>query len=160
MKKIFVPMTQAYASEIAYEWKYDGEYAFYDMTADEEDLQLFLDPKQWENLFAVVNEENELIGFYSYFYNNEILELGFGMKPQLTGKGLGSEFVFSGIQFAQKHFKYEQDYIMLSVAKFNKRAIKAYEKLGFKPVKEFIQETNGGQYEFISMKLDLINYGY
>lgn len=156
MELNFVPMNQAYANEIAYEWKYDGEYAFYDMTADQEDLQLFLDPKEWENLFAVTNEQEELVGFYHFFFEEEILVIGFGMKPDLTGKGFGSEFVLSGIQFGQKYFNYRQNHVMLSVAKFNERAIKAYEKLGFKFVKEFMQETNGGHYKFISMRLDLM----
>ena len=32
------PITQEQAEEIAYNWHYDGKYAFYDMEADEEDL--------------------------------------------------------------------------------------------------------------------------
>lgn len=39
----FVPMNKEYAQEIAYNWKYDKSYSFYDMTADEEDLEEFID---------------------------------------------------------------------------------------------------------------------
>ena len=43
MQYVFRPMSRAYADEIAYRWKYEGIYAFYDMTADEEDLREFID---------------------------------------------------------------------------------------------------------------------
>lgn len=39
MHYVFVPMSKEYAFEIAYKWKYDGLYSFYDMTADEDDLK-------------------------------------------------------------------------------------------------------------------------
>jgi [ribosomal protein S18]-alanine N-acetyltransferase len=38
-------MTQEQAEEIAFNWHYDGEYSFYDMEADQEDLEEFLNPE-------------------------------------------------------------------------------------------------------------------
>lgn len=151
MKYNFVSMNEKYANEIAYRWKYEGVYTFYDMTADKEDLEEFLDSSQWKYKFAVLNEFKELIGSYSYYFENDIMWIGFGLKPELTGKGYGFDFVMSGISFGVKHFKYNKDYLILAVAKFNERAIRVYQRLGFEKIEEYIQETNGGKYEFIKI---------
>ena len=39
----------------------------------------------------------------------------------------------------------------LIVATFNQRAIRVYGKAGFKPDKIFMNETNGGEYEYLQM---------
>ncbi|MGM0446139.1 MAG: GNAT family N-acetyltransferase [Bacillota bacterium] len=89
----FVKMNKEYADEIAYNWKYEDKYSFYDMTEDKEDLEEFLYPNKWKNTFAVLNNNDELVGFYSYYFKKEIMWIGFGLKPELTGKGLGERFV-------------------------------------------------------------------
>lgn len=151
MKYNFVQMNEKYAYEIAYQWKYDNIYSFYDMTADKEDLEDFLDSKEWNHKFAVLNEFKELCGFYSYYFKNGIMWIGFGLKPVLTGKGYGSNFVMSGIKFGIEHFNYSKNYVMLAVAMFNQRGIKAYQKIGFEILEEYIQETNGGKHKFVKM---------
>jgi ribosomal-protein-alanine N-acetyltransferase len=151
MKMIFVPMNEEYANEII-DWHYDGIYSFYDMTADKEDLEEFKNPDNWDSYFAVLNEEGELVGNYCYWFDNEILNIGFGIKPELTGKGLGQEFVLEGIKFLIDKLDYKEKYIELQVAEFNKRAIKVYERIGFEFVEEFMQKTNGGEYKFIRMR--------
>lgn len=71
------------------------------------------------------------------------------MKPNLTGNGDGMEFVEAGLEFAKSKFTPEK--ITLSVATFNRRAIKIYRKIGFKEVDTFIQDTNGSRFEFMRM---------
>ncbi|MCM1990121.1 GNAT family N-acetyltransferase [Oceanirhabdus seepicola] len=149
----FVPMNNEYANEIAYKWKYNGVYSFYDMTADEEDLIEFLNEDSWDgHYFAVLNDKSELIGFYSFYFEEEIMWIGFGLKPELTGRKLGADFVIAGIKFAMEKLNYKKSYIMLAVASFNKRAINLYEKIGFQCVEKYMQKTNGGEFEFIKMK--------
>lgn len=43
--------------------------------------------------------------------------------------------------------------IRLSIASFNQRGIKVYEASGFKVIRHFTQVTNGGEYDFVEMKL-------
>ncbi|MCB2291177.1 GNAT family N-acetyltransferase [Clostridium sp. CS001] len=149
----FVPMNKEYANEIAYHWKYNGVYSFYDMTADEDDLMEFLNEDSWTNrYFAVLDDKSELVGFYSLFFECGIMSIGLGLKPALTGRRIGPEFVIAGINFGVEKFNYKQNCIMLAVASFNKRAIKAYEKLGFQYIDKYMQKTNGGEFEFIRMK--------
>jgi len=149
----FVPMNKLCANEIAYSWKYSGVYSFYDMTADEEDLIDFIDEKNWDrHYFAVINNKEELIGYYLFYFEEEVMWVGFGIKPELTGMRLGTTFVMAGINFAVENFNYKINHIMLSVALFNKRAIRTYKKVGFQLVATYVQHTNGGQYQFIKMK--------
>lgn len=153
MQYKFVSMNEKYAHEIAFEWKYSDIYSFYDMTADEEDLQEFLNKDNWnDEYFVVLNEENQLVGFYSFSFEDGIMWIGFGLKPELTGMGIGKEFVTAGINFGVENFDYRYNYIMLGVALFNKRAIKLYENIGFIILDQYIQKTNGGEYDFIKMK--------
>ena len=70
----------------------------------------------------------------------------------MTGKGYGSDFVMAGIRYGIEKYNYDEDYLMLAVAKFNKRAIKVYQKIGFKITEEYLQETNGRKYDFVKMK--------
>lgn len=146
----FEIMTQEQAEEIAHNWHYDGVYSFYDIEADEEDLAEFLDPKVRGDSMFVVSKNDEFIGFFSF---NKVAantyDIGLGMRPDLTGKGKGREFLIAGIDFVKSRFK--PDKITLSVATFNQRAIKIYRKIGFKNIDTFMQDTNGSTYEFLKM---------
>lgn len=157
MKFEYVPMNREYAEEIAYGWKYDGQFSFYNMTEDEEDLQEFLNPEKWTNcIYGVLDEQKQLTGFFEYHIHNSELEIGLGLKPQLTGMGIGEDFVLSGISFGISSFNHKIRSITLSVASFNKRAIKVYQRLGFEIVESELIYTNGDRYEFIRMKKVLI----
>ncbi|PFE04283.1 GNAT family N-acetyltransferase [Bacillus cereus] len=150
MNYTFEVMTQDQAEDIAYNWHYEGEYSFYDLEADQEDLAEFLDPNIREETTFAVSENNKLVGFFS-FHKIDIhtVDIGLGMKPSITGNGLGADFVQAGLVFCKG--KYKPRYITLSVATFNERAIKVYKKAGFDGVGTFIQETNGSRFEFLKM---------
>lgn len=92
MNYTFSPLTQRQAEQIAYEWQYNGPFAFYDMPNDEDDLAEFLNPEErTEHYFAVLNKE-ELIGYYVFEPNAEVVDVGLGMRPDLTGQGNGTAF--------------------------------------------------------------------
>lgn len=133
------------------EWRYEPPYSFYDMKADRQDLEEFLTFESSERKFyySVVDENEELVGFFEFEQARGKVEIGLGMRPDLTGKGLGLTFLNAGIEFAKEKFK--PDFFSLSVARFNKRAIKVYEKAGFSITRKFINETNGGRFEFVEM---------
>ncbi|MFC4559016.1 GNAT family N-acetyltransferase [Virgibacillus kekensis] len=151
MNYTFQQITQKQAETIAYTWHYDGEYAFYDMEADEEDLAEFVDPEARGDLVYSVLDGNRLIGFFSFARTNDhTLDIGLGMSPDLTGKGAGLEFVQAGLEFAKESLNPQK--ITLAVAAFNKRAIKVYERAGFEITSTFSQATNGSTYEFVKME--------
>lgn len=150
MNYFFQSMTQQEAEEIAVHWRYSGIYAFYDMDADPEDLAEFLNPEERKNTYFSVIHKGEVVGFYSFTQTaDDTIDIGLGMKPDLTGNGSGLEFLRAGMEFART--TYNPKKITLSVAAFNKRAIKVYEKVGFKETERFQQATNGRAYEFVKM---------
>ncbi|SFK61616.1 Acetyltransferase (GNAT) family protein [Brevibacillus centrosporus] len=75
-------------------------------------------------------------GFAAGLYEGEnVCDIGLGMKPELTGLGLGAAFMKRGMEFAVKHYAPSQ--LRLSIAASNKRAIRLYEKMGFQEVGSF-----------------------
>ncbi len=132
-------------------WKYDGIYSFYDNSIQKEKIEWIESFIGSNDNFSIYNDDNELIGNCSFYYIEEFFCIGVQMRPRLTGKGLGSEFVKSIINFGKE--KYSLNYIDLTVAKFNRRAIRVYEKLGFKIIEEFVNNIRGVDYDFIAMRL-------
>ncbi len=131
-------------------WKYNGIYSFYDNDKTEAKKEWALNIHNEENAFVIYNEKNELIGNCSFDYDEGQIMLGVQMKPDLTGKGMGTEIVETILNFGREKYKFNN--IELLVAKFNKRAIRVYEKLGFKIIEEFVWNVNGEEKEFIAMR--------
>ncbi|MFD2654730.1 GNAT family N-acetyltransferase [Gracilibacillus thailandensis] len=147
----FTVMTQEEAEDIAFNWHYDDEYSFYDMEADQEDLDEFLNQEKRGTLSFSVTKEKDLIGFLSINrIDDKTLDIALGMRPDLTGLRKGEGFLRKCIDFLNT--EYEPLKITLSVATFNKRAIKVYKKVGFIGVQTFMQETNGSTFEFLKME--------
>ena len=150
---VYMPMDPATAREIADDWKYPAPYDFYDMTADPEDYRAFVTPELWPEFFLQVRQGGRLIGFLSGDFpeGGDGLEIGLGMRPDLTGAGLGRTFMRRNLEWIRQEYPGVE--IRLSVASFNLRGIKVYEASGFKVIRHFKQSTNGGEYDFVEMEL-------
>ena len=150
MKYTFMPMNDEQARAVA-SWKYDGIYAFYDWTADADDLAELLDPAQREQgrYHAVLDDNESLVGFYGFSVHGSTVEFGLGLRPDLTGRGLGSGFLNACLDYAKENEHPET--FRLKVAAFNERAIRVYERAGFELVREFRQKTNNSEWNFVEM---------
>ena len=146
------PMTQADAEEIA-SWRYPDPYSFYDVAADASDLAELLDAALRGDAYVSVEDASgALAGFFQFKVGRpDAIEIGLGLRPDLTGRGLGSGFVEAGLQEVRARFGPAR--IVLAVATFNRRAISVYERAGFVPVRTYMHTTNGGQWEFLEMEL-------
>lgn len=132
-------------------WRYDPPYDFYDGDADPEDLAELRDAARRRNVyFSVRDEKGRLVGFFQFETEGDAVDVGLGLRPDLTGRGLGSGFLFSGLEFARRRFAPAR--FTLAVAAFNERAITVYERAGFRRDGVFRHETNGGEHEFLSMR--------
>lgn len=164
MGYIIQKMTKAYAWDIA-SWKYDPPYNIYNGIDSEEFIEELLSG----NYYAVTDSEDEkdnkdLIGYYCFgdvakvpagteynVYEDDMLDIGLGIKPNLCGRGLGYRFLRSGLKFGRYYFK--KDNYRITVAMFNKRAIDLYEKLGFVKIDSFRRNSNNGEDTFLTMGL-------
>jgi ribosomal-protein-alanine N-acetyltransferase len=143
-------MTAADAHAIA-AWRYPGEYAFYDADADPDDLAELLDPAEWGHRYFAVDElrQRELAGFVTVKLTGRVAEIGLGLRPDLTGHGLGESFVRACLRFASAALGARR--YTLAVAAFNRRAITVYQRAGFQEAERFQHATNGGLHTFIRM---------
>ncbi|MGY0693705.1 GNAT family N-acetyltransferase [Virgibacillus sp. FSP13] len=153
MKLLIKPMNEKLAIEIL-NWKYVKPYDFYNNDLNDESLQEFLE----NPYFAVVDQDDELFGFFCVgksaqvpignqfgAYKENMIDIGFGMKPYLTGQGNGFDFCTLIIRYVQEN--YNKKDLRLTVATFNERAMHLYEKLGFVEMMDF--DTDSA--EFITM---------
>ncbi len=137
-KAIIRPMLQKDAWEISH-WKYEGIYAFYNKS---DEMAVPQTPNATvKDSFVVCWEDGQMIGHFHFGHSGQIpteeknvyepgyLDIGLGMRPDLCGKGNGTAFVEMGLAFARK--TYQTNRFRLSVAAFNERAVKVYERVGF-----------------------------
>ena len=69
------------------------------------------------------------------------LDIGLGMAPELCGTGQGGAFLEEGLKFARERFGARD--LRLTVASFNKRAIRVYQRAGFAAVREAAHKRSG-----------------
>jgi [ribosomal protein S18]-alanine N-acetyltransferase len=150
MRYRFKPMSERQAHAVA-GWHYDPPYDFYDWEADEEDLAELLDPARREGrYFAVTDDRGDLVGFAAFSTEGDAVEVGLGLRPDLTGRRLGLSFLLSSLEFARG--RYAPARFRLAVATFNQRAIRVYERAGFRRDESYPHRTNGGEHEFLRME--------
>ncbi|WP_272917269.1 GNAT family N-acetyltransferase [Halobacillus litoralis] len=130
-------MTKEYAAE-SLRWMYEPPYDFYNVELSEETLAERLDG----SYHSVLDEKGALIGFFCTgesakvpagekdgVYDEAAIDMGLGMHPSLTGQGNGN--LFGKTVLAEIEKEHEGMPVRLSVATFNKRAIRLYENMGF-----------------------------
>jgi ribosomal-protein-alanine N-acetyltransferase len=104
-----------------------------------------------ERHFEARDADGDLAGFYYFETKGDALEYGLGMRPDLTGRGDGLEFVLAGLEFARRRFAPTR--IILNVAAFNQRARVVYERAGFRVTGRHVRRfERWGKVEFIEME--------
>jgi [ribosomal protein S18]-alanine N-acetyltransferase len=140
-------------------WRPEAPYDFYDVAKDPEGLEELLGTPERRRGYYAVRSDDELVEFFCFGPGGQLpsfdypddgsLDAGLGLRPDLTGRGLGLEFLLAGLEFGRRHFATAG--FRLAVATFNERAIQVYERAGFRRVEVFTHHTNGGEYPFLLM---------
>jgi len=145
-----VPMTAAYAAQIV-TWRYPAPYECYDMT----DANAVFIATAGSGFYALTDRD-ELIGFRSFGpdgqvpggdYDDSALDTGGGLRPDLTGKGLGREGISTGLEFGRHEFAPAA--FRVTVASFNERALRVVRALGFRQIGSFDATTDGRRFEIL-----------
>ena len=131
-------------------WRYESPYHIYNMgsgTADPielaEAIDYFLRP-QYHFQAMLRQPAGELAAFCSFGQDGQVaggdyslpaIDIGMGVHPQNTGRGLGVMFARAAIDFARQNFKPPR--LRVTIAEFNRRAQKVWERHNFVPVQRF-----------------------
>ena len=123
-------------------WRYEPPYDFYDGDVDP--------VKNPERHFVARDDDGALVGFYYFEVKGDVLEYGLGLRPDLTGRSLGLDFFRAGLEFGARALP--AGAIRLYVAAFNERAIKVYERAGFRETGRHVRRfARWGDVEFVNM---------
>jgi ribosomal-protein-alanine N-acetyltransferase len=138
------PATPESLAEVA-TWRYEPPYDLYD-----DDGKPVKNP---ERFYAARDETGALVGSYYFEERSQGILYGLALRPDLTGRGLGLDFVNEGIRFARQ--RYGTRRIVLDVAEFNERARKVYERAGFRETGRHVESFGRwGEVPFVDMALD------
>jgi ribosomal-protein-alanine N-acetyltransferase len=131
-------------------WRYPPPYNFYNLHPANFSLYLkaFLNPKFAYH--AVTAGNNELAGYCCFGSDAQVqggdytqlaaLDIGLGLKPGLTGQGLGAEFLSTILAFATVHFT--PTHFRATIAAFNRRSLRVFQEAKFQPHYKFIRPTD------------------
>jgi len=143
-------MTPASAASIV-TWRYPVPYEQYDMTGVNEAFLL-----DQANGYHVLLEGDELIGYRLFGpdgqvpggqYDDSALDTGGGLRPDLTGRGLGKRAIATGLAFGRETLRPAA--FRVTVAEFNLRAQRVLLSLGFAHLETFAATTNGQNYQIL-----------
>jgi RimJ/RimL family protein N-acetyltransferase len=103
--------------------------------------------------FAITDEHDELMGFCCFgpdarvpgggYAEDGSLDIGAGMRPDLTGQGAGGGFIGAIVAFGED--RYAPPAFRASVAAFNQRSIRACGRAGFRELSRF-HNTDGREF--------------
>ncbi len=152
-------------------WRYPPPYAVYNTEADgdADEAVLFAEYLDTRSpYFAVRNEaldpSGAVVGLFCYGSSAGVsleagaphlleadgsLNVGLGMRPDLTGRGLGLDFVLAGLAFGAE--QYHPTLFRFYALAFNHRALKVYERAGFRRVGVVTQRGLWGERDFIEL---------
>jgi RimJ/RimL family protein N-acetyltransferase len=147
---IVEPLSAEHARAVL-EWHYEPPYDFYDMASDPSDAaELFELPDRYR---AVLAPDGSLTGFWYFRPNGEEVEVGLGLRPDLTGRGLGESFSRAALDYARAEWSPRR--FRLYVAAWNTRALRVYERLGFREVARQMRKFElVGEHEFIELECE------
>ena len=123
------------------QWKYEGDYAVYNYPSWDECINMklaFTNEKTRQEQYYKVLKAGEKLGYFRLEEKDNAIELSVGIVPDKCGFGNGDMLI--NLALAKISELYSGTRIMLTVRPFNRRAIRVYEKAGFKIVKEYYED--------------------
>jgi ribosomal-protein-alanine N-acetyltransferase len=121
-------MTTADARALA-TWRYAGRYKVYDL----------VDEVRPEDGYWAVEDDGEVVGYCCFGKEARVrgvraesgtVDVGYGLRPDLVGRGRGREFVAAIIRFATAEFAAAR--LRLLILEWNERSRSVAEAVGFR----------------------------
>jgi RimJ/RimL family protein N-acetyltransferase len=146
---VIQPLAEAHARAML-GWHYEPPYDVYDLGGSDADevVKSLLAPEYAYH--AILSPGGELVAFCCFGadaqvpggdYTAEALDIGLGVRPDLTGQGRGSAFVQAVLDFAGQ--TRPSPAYRVTIAEFNARAQRVWQKAGFCRVQRFVSTHSG-----------------
>lgn len=138
--QLFVqPINESQIREMV-QWQYEPPYDIYNLDSPldnvPEAITYFSAPEI--RCHAIVDENGRFLAFCTFGedatvsggdYSAEALDIGLGVRPDYTGKGLGAAFVTAVIHYART--TYHPPMLRVTIAEVNTRAQRVWSQQGF-----------------------------
>lgn len=150
MKFAFRPLTRAFVAE-SLSWRYEPPYDIYNV---------YVTPSQaaaavatyftGESEFRQIELDGVPIALVSFGldgqvnggdYSDDALDIGLGVAPEMTSKGFGTEIVQAIVDYAVRGMSPRA--LRVTIAAFNTRAQRVWQKNGFREVSRFVASGSG-----------------
>jgi ribosomal-protein-alanine N-acetyltransferase len=131
-------------------WRYAPPYDVYNAAPGGVALAALLDP---DNHYLVALRARAVVGFCCFGpdarvaggdYSAEALDVGAGLRPDLTGRGSGAAFLGAVVALAARHAGARR--LRATVAAFNVRALQACARVGFREAGRFRRPADDGEF--------------
>lgn len=152
----FLPVTvsQVYAMSA---WRYAPPYDQYNLfyPPDAEDVAYWLAPSIY--VHAILDQNGLLMAFCTFGVDGQVpggdysevaLDIGMGVRPDLTGQGNGLAFAEAVCGFACETF--QPRLLRVTIASSNERAKRVWLKKGFRPIQQFLAEKTDVSFEIFT----------
>lgn len=150
MTLLFRPMDAAGARTVL-AWRYPPPYDLYHVEVGPGELHaavsFLTDPA---NAYYRMDQVGDLEAFCCYGldaqveggdYTADALDLGLGVRPDLTGRGQGALYAQAVVQYGMQ--AYAPTALRVTIAAFNQRAQRTWQKIGFTQRQEFLASASG-----------------
>jgi [ribosomal protein S18]-alanine N-acetyltransferase len=142
----FVAMTLDYARDVL-AWHYPAPYELYnnsDLTGSALDNEIAFLADPLNRYVAILDATGDLMGYAGVGFDAQViggdytlnaLDVGIGMRPDYTGRGLGTAIVAALLDYFAE--KYHPVRFRATIAAFNVRSQRVFEKNGFQRIAAF-----------------------
>lgn len=155
----FSPINEE-SARIILSWRYDESLEFYNpnLCEIEETVQEFLNPEN--AYYSIFNNRDRLVAYCCFGadarvkggnYTIEALDIGFGMDPNLTRRGITFRIINTVFDFAKNNFS--TTLFRVTVAEFNKQALRICKKAGFRQVEKFQRGEDGIYFLILALEV-------
>lgn len=145
----FHPMDEI-ATRAVVAWRYPPPYEVYNEEPErvEQVVQEILRPDY--HYYRMAEDGDPLVAYCCFGpdarvagggYDHKALDIGLTVRPDLNGQGRGGQFAAAVFAFAQLTFP--QKVWRVTIAEFNRRAQRVWQKVGFRRIQTFARRGDG-----------------
>jgi len=148
----FSPMDERHARAVV-TWSYPAPYDVYNLACDDTEavVHTLIDPRYAYH--TITASDGRFVAFCCFGadarvpggdYTLPALDIGLGVRPDLTGQGRGATFVRAVLEFVQA--RYGHTAARVTIAAFNARAQRVWQRAGFRFVQRFERRGDGAPF--------------